>query len=158
MVLIPVINMVRLGSKPINNGARTVAPNIAYTCYKPNAIFCPAGKYSWIATGVCSSHLDKTSSLQTSFLLNSRPLDCLNGYSNFDCRFASSYSFSILRHCSEICALPRDTLIKGFLALRFFVIMLGITLFLDIYYDRPHTYSSLSNRLSTRRYSLYRAV
>ena len=97
----------------------------------------------------------KASSLQTSFLLNSRPLNCLNCYSNFDCRFASSYSFSILRHCSEICALPRDTLIKGFLALRFFVIMLGITLFLDIYYDRPHTYCSLSNRLPTRRHSLY---
>jgi hypothetical protein len=42
----PLIRIATFGSKPISNGASTVAPNIATTCWMPSAKVCGAGSRS----------------------------------------------------------------------------------------------------------------
>jgi hypothetical protein len=51
----PLIRMATLGSKPISRGPSTVAPNIATTCWMPNATVCGHGSRSSGATTMPSA-------------------------------------------------------------------------------------------------------
>lgn len=48
IVPIPEERRATAGLKPVRNGTKTVAPNIAKTCCKPSGIAWARGSFSWI--------------------------------------------------------------------------------------------------------------